>query len=619
MGRVLVSRWFQLLDLVLVLVSGAIWYLWPQAGWWPLLIVLVPWIVRLLAGRFPFKRTVFDLPLAIFLVTAGVGVWAAYQREAAWAKFWIILGAVFLFYALANQSKDNLWPIAGFLGLSGAMLAVYFALTNDWQAQAHDLKILHGLTRQWMSLRPALRLPALPPNIAGGILALLLPFPLALGLRAWASQKWVSVLASIGIFGIILVGLVLTSSRGAWLASAAALGIWLAWGVSGLIASRLRQPRNKFFFLILISTGTLLLLVILANPGGIGGLVNWLPGISNFGSRSSLARSALSLVVDFPITGGGLRSFPGLYSQYIRITPFFLFAYSHNFYLDVALEQGVFGWLAMVTVLLGTAWLLVGHLRAERDRVDFHWLGWAVLAGLITVCLHGLIDDALYGGKGTPLLFLLAGIAFSLSRPGPVNEPGVALETGNGRSEPGGWRDRRWKLAGVAIFGVALVALLGWRPAVLAQWYANLGAVQMARVELADWPMRKWNESSDTSALNQVTNLFDRALSFNPNNKTAHHRLGLIALQARDYTTAEAHLRRAYLSDPGNFGLIKALGYSCVWSGQIVDGVNFLEKIPEAEHELKIYVNWWKQLGRADLSDKAQSSLDLLHDLRTSQ
>jgi hypothetical protein len=74
------SRWFGLADLICAFLGAAAWVLGPGAGPWPLLIVLLPWIARLSSGRFPFRRTVFDLPVGIFLLTAGAGVWAAYQR-----------------------------------------------------------------------------------------------------------------------------------------------------------------------------------------------------------------------------------------------------------------------------------------------------------------------------------------------------------------------------------------------------------------------------------------------------------------------------------------------------------------------------------------------------------
>src|SRR5438046_691203 len=78
------SRWFSLADLACAAVGGFWCYIQPAAGGWPLLIALAPWAIRLAGGRVPFKQSAFDLLVAVFLLTALIGVWAAYDRGTAW-------------------------------------------------------------------------------------------------------------------------------------------------------------------------------------------------------------------------------------------------------------------------------------------------------------------------------------------------------------------------------------------------------------------------------------------------------------------------------------------------------------------------------------------------------
>ena len=59
--------------------------------------------IYLLARRSPFQRTPFDLLLVLFLFMALVGVWAAYNREIALDKLWMLLLAISLYYAIASQ------------------------------------------------------------------------------------------------------------------------------------------------------------------------------------------------------------------------------------------------------------------------------------------------------------------------------------------------------------------------------------------------------------------------------------------------------------------------------------------------------------------------------------
>src|SRR5690606_2739347 len=152
--------WFALIELVTAATASALWYLFPGLGPWPLLIGLAPWAVRLARTGRPFRLTGFEMALALLLLTAGAGVWAAYDREAAWAKFWQIAGAVLLFYAFAGVSLDatlrtwgeeriggrgsgsgrrglevGAWALAAF----GAAVGLYFLSTHDWDR--FDVKI----------------------------------------------------------------------------------------------------------------------------------------------------------------------------------------------------------------------------------------------------------------------------------------------------------------------------------------------------------------------------------------------------------------------------------------------------------------------------------------------
>jgi hypothetical protein len=67
-------------------------------------------------------------------------------------------------------------------------------------------------------------------------------------------------------------------------------------------------------------------------------------------------------------------------------------------------------------------WRLGGLLaRFESKEPDDRLLRWALMIALVVIGLHGLLDDALYGNRGTPLVFVLAGLTVSLTgSPGPL-------------------------------------------------------------------------------------------------------------------------------------------------------------------------------------------------------
>jgi tetratricopeptide (TPR) repeat protein len=598
------SRWFALADLICAALAGIAWYARPGLGAWPLILALAPWAVRIAAGRFPFRRTSqvpfrgwFDLPLALFLTTAAAGVWAAYDPARAWAKFWVLVSAVALYYALANQPRANLWLAAGAASLCGVYISAYFLLAHNWEALPADIGLLNRLGLWWMSIRPELSLRPLYDNVAGGLLAMLLPFSLAAGLRAWTERRIRLGVFALGAGALTGAGLLMTSSRAAWLALAAALGAWFLWGASGLAARWVRRPRGVIFVVAVLLVCSPAVVYLFNYPGGLTALANRLPG-PNGTSRLDLARETVRLAGDFLFTGGGLSAFSGLYSRYVRIIPVSLFNYSHNFLLDVALEQGLFGLLALAAILLGSAGALIRRIGFEPDASSgAGFLRWATLAGLIVVGAHGLLGDALYSEGGTPLLFLFAGMTAAMTAPesAPVGESASPAPALNRRSRA------------VVVMGIVMACaavLIGFYRPLRSGWYANLGAVWMAQIELGEWRDGEVNDLGEAD-LSSAEALFNQSLTLDPGNRTAHHRLGLIALRDRDFRLAVTHLEAAYQLDQGNRGVNKALGYAYIWQGQFDRALLLLAAIPEAQDELNTYAWWWGTQGRDDLSERA--------------
>jgi len=546
-------------------------------------------------------------------MTAAGGVWATYNREAGWAKFWLILASIFLYYALARQPRENLWLVTSLLSLLVAYRALNFLLSPDLPRQSADFEIITKIKRGWLDLRPALTIHAPLPNISAGILAMLIPFPLALGVRAWRERNTSITLLTMVAGGLALFSLLLSSSRGAWLALAVTGGIGLLWRLSQFAAKRVGKSPYLILGLCLFVVAGQLFWLSLTYPGGPMELANRLPGVPSGGSRLELVHAALNLIIDFPFTGGGLGAFAGLYSQYVMVIPHFLFSYSHNFYLDVALEQGLLGLLALVVVILGSAWLLVKSIYLSPGTNNSHSIGTVVLASLLVVILHGLVDDALYGNQATPQLFLLPGMAIAATRPdGGLNRVHVPRLDLSKVLTPGLENRTRW-IGAALVFVTALIApLIILREPITAAWLANLGAVEMARIELADFPSGRWDDGHNVNALAPTATVLKRALQLNPQNRTANHRLGMIAMVQRDFNTATFHLQQAYIADPDHRGVTKALGYCYTWAGKLNEAVRLLANIPEAEREMEVYVWWWRTQERGDLADQAAQMAALL-------
>jgi tetratricopeptide (TPR) repeat protein len=596
------------IPLTWISVASLLWLLSGGPAWLPIPIILVYLGLCASAGRLPFRRTVFDFALLLFGLTACVGVWAAYDRALAWEKLGVLALALLIYYALAVQPAQNGRWLAGLICSWGVILSLHFLLVYDWQALPADFRLIARLGQAWMAVRPTLPGQALTPNITAGLLAAIFPFTLALGLPAWRERRtmknaWPLIAGAGFTAGLLLLTLFMTSSRGAWLAFTAGLIFWLAWHLGERSLAGFSGRRKLF---VVLSAGAVLVLafgLVFVRSGSLTHLFELVPGLPTGQSRLGIDRLALHLITDFPFTGGGLGAFAGLFSQYMLVIPHVLFTYSHNLYLDVALEQGLLGLFLLGAIFLGSALLLFRAPASEDEPFQRKLLRQAALVSLVVLCLHGLVDDPFYSGQGTPLLWFIPGLAI-FSHP----EASTLVDILPERLRVLGSRGRfsaGWGLAGALFLITAAVILVLGPKRLAAMWMADQGAVRMARVQLNDFPSHQWDDALELPRLAPAQAWLERAVSLDPENRTANQRLGLIALQRQDFRKAIGYLEAAHRQDPSHYGVIKNLGYAYAWAGQYDLAQQLLAQIPEAKQELGNYRLWWQTQGRDDLSHKA--------------
>lgn len=608
-------HWLPVIDLAFTALAAMLWVIFPEWGAWPLLLVIVPWLLRLWQTGRLTCITPLASPLWLFMITAVVALWTAYNPTAAWAKFWLLVAAMFLFYSLANQPPTQLWFIAKLLSLLSVIIAGHFLLKHDWQADPIHINLLDRLAQSWLALRRPLSSPiegvggGLHPNQAAGLITAFAPLGLAVIWRGWPT--WTIVGRGLTILATLLalLALLLTGSRGAWLALAVAI-VLSAWSpLSRRLAHLTHHSQSRIFRLGLAFAFIIILALLLIFPTLPLSLANRLPGAATANSRAAIFSNTLYLLAEFPFTGAGLDTFPGLYSQYILVVPQRIFTYAHNLFLDVALEQGILGLAALLAILFGSLWLLrqpPSTGEADQPQVPVYTgidhsslLRWAVTVGLLAMIGSGLVDDAFYGNRGTPLLWLLPGLAVALNR-ATTNHSLTRLPIG------------QW-LVVTLVFFLALTATF-LHPQGRAAWLANLGAVRMAQEELSDWPTNKWADGRYLPALRPAEQLFRQALAIDPANRTAHYRLGMIAMLRRDFATAVVHLEAAGGDGRGvgHPGIRKSLAYSYLWAGRLDQAQTLLVGIPEAYHELTVYRRWWRTQERDDLARRSEQMLNQL-------
>ena len=249
------------------------------------------------------------------------------------------------------------------------------------------------------------------PNLAGNAVALLLLPAVALAL--WApngSLRWTAVAITV-LLGFVLV---LSQSRGAWVAAAGALAImpWLRY--------------RRWWAVVLALSVITIAVVALLGPVRLEGMffpvsvgdevsVNTLPG------RVELWTRAITLLRDFGLTGGGAGNF-----EQVVLTlypPFFTgivggFTHAHNMYLQMAVDFGLPGLIVFLALLVALAASLVTAVRLGRAQpVEDTAVSLAngLFGSLLVVAIHGLVDAPLATPRVYALVFILFGIAAAAS------------------------------------------------------------------------------------------------------------------------------------------------------------------------------------------------------------
>jgi hypothetical protein len=591
---------------LLAVISCLVIYAFPVAGLWPILLSTIPFGVRLFIDRPLFHAGLVDGLLAVFLVTALIGYWAAYDQTAAWVKLSLLVAGILLYYAISTQPESNVGALAGFWFIFGVGVSLYFLLTLDFGVSPAKFHFINQIGLKWMSIRPVVSWPAIQPtDTAAGIAIITSVYGLYfLVPDDDRSRNWfVSFLVFIG-FGIVLSAVMLATSRGALVALSAAIGVWLAWMAIGRIRSRKEDFYRFFPAGVLLFIGLTALLLIL--PLGIFG-PGFFIGDNLIINRSELIRNGISIMREFPFLGGGLTSFPGLFSQYILVIPYYSLLNSHNLFVDAGIEQGMIGGLAFLLLYSISLWKITSSLRHGHTNRMLVFYG-SVFTSLFIAMVHGLVDDYLYSGWWAAMAFFPVGMSMLAAGIQSTHEPQMVSSVlfGSPSEKNQGWMTKIHSRGfGLLMIGIGIAVIgFNWNR-LAAQWFANMGDVKMAQVELAGYPANKWDEGGPNGRLQYAKMLFERSLRYDSDNRLANYHLGLIEMSERDFYSAAQYLEKAYRQEPSHRGVIKNLGYSYAWLGKMDKARSYLKTIPEAEAELEVYKWWWDTQGRSDLSVNA--------------
>ncbi len=325
------------------------------------------------------------------------------------AGWWFV---PFLVYAAANVLWVTPVPWLGWRDWLGwaQMIAVFWVVLNDVRERGPRTLLLGGLVAvatvavamagyqrfvkpDWMMLGRTQVDQFLGrssgsfgiPNSLAALLLLLIPVLGALALRRGAS-----VVHRV-LFGYLVVwlglGLVLTISRGAWLALALVLAAWPVFAAQGSWARRLGLAAVAGLAVLAVAAALLFALPRVRERFVM------MKADAGEKTRPIMWRGAWQIFEAHPVVGGGAGSFNVRFEQYrperYQDEP----QWAHNDYLNTLSDYGVVGFLLFFGAAAAITWRCTREPHSlRRDWLDERMVAGAMVAGLVAFGLQLFVD-----------------------------------------------------------------------------------------------------------------------------------------------------------------------------------------------------------------------------------
>lgn len=388
-------------------------FLFPE-GYRGLVLVAIPlfWLCRKSVTGYFIPSTPYNTSILVLLLMVAVSLAVSFDSAIHLPKVVGLLMGIELFYAITEfSSRQTLWPVVGVLCAAGALIALLGVVGMVWLPPFETLNNVRQTLLQSTINIPGTVGGIINANELAGVLNWIGPLTVAcsigVGRRLWRTNKLLLILL---LIATALIGLVLIASlsRGGILA----YGI----GVTVVIAAFLS---TRWRLVLGIGLLTILLAIVAYTRNSIGqDIVGDALGLSG---RLEIWSRALLAISDYPLTGVGINGF----RQVIHVLyPLFAIssdidlAHAHNHLLQAALDVGIPGLVAYLSLWLISAGLLWNTWRNLVKRHSQHHPYFALVAGLCGSLaagwVFGIFDAVALGARPAFLWWMLLGLTASV-------------------------------------------------------------------------------------------------------------------------------------------------------------------------------------------------------------
>ena len=320
--------------------------------------------------------------------------------------------------------------IRGFFGKILKFMAIYFMVVETINTDKRlrnflsiivfsvALIILDGAVQyfhgfDFLRRYPYARLRASFPtaNTFAAWLIFLIPVILALWIRIKNNGSMDKLKKGIlgSILIILLVDLVLSYSRGAW------IGLVFGFSFFAYCAIRISHFKRKYLFIL----GGLFILLLVLLFGNLHvkseeSIRERIESIATIKDQAVLIRlglwkESLNIIRDYPLIGCGLNNYSVVAPKY-KIS-YFGGGYTHNSYLQMAAETGLLGLSSFLWILFTFFKTGLRHFKKSKN-----YLVLGLLSGILAFSVHAFFDTHLYSLQLVVLFWFMLGLAVAVMK-----------------------------------------------------------------------------------------------------------------------------------------------------------------------------------------------------------
>ncbi|HQZ82307.1 MAG TPA: O-antigen ligase family protein [Pyrinomonadaceae bacterium] len=219
---------------------------------------------------------------------------------------------------------------------------------------------------------------------------------------------------NVGVTVVAGSALVMTLSRGAWLAALVALGVVLIATFVARDPKRSRSSRKKFLVpalsAIVLVTAVLGLAIFLGGDDTNLSLAGHGSDAEGFTSgRTHFWSVALQIFTAHPVMGAGLDSFAVAYTRFDTWDGVFRIERAHNDYLQVLADGGVIGFLCLISFVAIFCRRAIANIR--RTSPEHRGIVIGAFAGCVGILVHSIVDFPLRTPSNAFFFLLLVALA----------------------------------------------------------------------------------------------------------------------------------------------------------------------------------------------------------------